>query len=107
MSNLPPWRNQHTFTEVMSLEFTDGSQWSDLMRVRLHLCQIDARNHILQLFLHGIHPELGLQDCIIIECIRSKAILNIFAGLTLHTEDTISHGRHEIKNFAGILAVSS
>jgi len=44
---------------------------------------------------------------LLLRCIRSKAVLRMWAGLEVHTDKTIAAGRQELNKFSLLMAAST
>ncbi|KAF8601811.1 hypothetical protein BDV93DRAFT_607928 [Ceratobasidium sp. AG-I] len=79
---VPPWPELNHFSRALSMDFSDGTKYEDLLRVVLHgAIGLDRR-------------YLSL-----IRLIRLQAEIRILAGLEIHTEDTIALGRERVIQF--------
>ncbi|KAF8132645.1 hypothetical protein K438DRAFT_1998510 [Mycena galopus ATCC 62051] len=85
---LPRWRNLNHFQTVTNLSFNDGSKHEDITKM-----MIFAAQNILT-------STLGLK---LLACVRSYQELDIYAGLEIHTADTIATGRQKVQKFGRLL----
>lgn len=51
-------------------------------------------------------PEVSEEGYLLLELTRSYLELDMFAGLTVHTDETLEKGEREILRFAEVLQVS-
>ncbi|KAF8207444.1 hypothetical protein K438DRAFT_1904651 [Mycena galopus ATCC 62051] len=87
-NSLPRWRNLNHFQTVTNLSFNDGSKHEDIAKM-----MIFAAQNILT-------STLGLK---LLACVRSYQELDIYAGLEIHTADTIATGRQKVQKFGRLL----
>ncbi|KAJ7695581.1 hypothetical protein B0H14DRAFT_3100500 [Mycena olivaceomarginata] len=84
---LPRWRGLTHFKTVTNISFNDGSKHEDVAKM-----MIFAAHNILT-------AETDKIGVLFLGCIRSYLELDIYAGLELHTADTIAAGRRQLKKF--------
>ncbi|TFK60594.1 hypothetical protein BDN72DRAFT_938428, partial [Pluteus cervinus] len=86
--SMPRWPGLYHYDKVVSVEFSDASKWEDLLKVLLF-----ATHNILtkQRTPHG-YALLG--------CLRSYVNLDTYAGMQVHTDETVAAGRLELKRFS-------
>ena len=46
-------------------------------------------------------------DFLLLKCLRSKAVLSMYIGLKVQTEDTIAAGQREILKFSSLMEVGA
>jgi hypothetical protein len=61
-----------------------------------------------QVILYATHNVLyeDKNHRLLLRCVRSKAVLRMWAGLEVHTDKTIAAGRRELAAFSSLMAVS-
>ncbi|KAH9911521.1 uncharacterized protein BXZ73DRAFT_56902, partial [Epithele typhae] len=79
-SAMPRWRGLNHFDEVTTVSFTDGSKYEDMSKVVIVPASYAA--------FRSKHLRLS-RGFIILKCIRLYNILDIYAGLECHTEETL------------------
>ncbi|KAJ7814830.1 hypothetical protein B0H14DRAFT_3090067 [Mycena olivaceomarginata] len=84
---LPWWRGLNHFKTIMNKSFNDGSKHEDIAKM-----MIFAAHNILT-------TETDKIGVLLLACIRSYLELDMYAGLELHTADTIADGRHQLQKF--------
>ncbi|KAJ6572855.1 hypothetical protein DFH09DRAFT_916508 [Mycena vulgaris] len=87
-NSLPRWRNLNHFHTVTNQSFNDGSKHEDISKMILY-----AVHNILT-------DSLGL---LLLRCVRSYLVLNVYVGLQLHTPSTIAAGRQELEKFGQLM----
>ncbi|KIJ58589.1 hypothetical protein HYDPIDRAFT_178048 [Hydnomerulius pinastri MD-312] len=87
-SVMPRWRNLNHFDEVMSITFSDGSKHQDIAKLIVFAAHsvLDPRTHKLAYLL--------------LRCIRLYVEFEMYAGLEVHTTETIEAGRHSLAQFS-------
>jgi hypothetical protein len=81
---LPRWRGLNHFKTVTNISFNDGSKHEDVAKM-----MIFAAHNILT-------AETDKIGVLFLACIRSYLELDMYAGLELHTADTIAAGRRQL-----------
>ncbi|KAJ7824630.1 hypothetical protein B0H14DRAFT_3728340 [Mycena olivaceomarginata] len=84
---LPQWRGLNHFKTVTNISFNDGSKHEDIAKM-----MIFAAHNILT-------TETDKIGVLLLACIRSYLELDVYAGLELHTADTIADGRRQLQKF--------
>ncbi|KAJ6471679.1 hypothetical protein DFH09DRAFT_1253869 [Mycena vulgaris] len=87
-NSLPRWRNLNHFHTVTNQSFNNGSKHEDISKMILY-----AVHNILT-------DSLGL---LLLRCVRSYLVLNVYVGLQLHTPSTIAAGRQELEKFGQLM----
>jgi hypothetical protein len=90
---LPRWRGLNHFKTVTNISFNDGSKHEDIAKM-----MVFAAHNILT-------AETDKIGVLLLACIRSYLELDMYAGLELHTADTIADGRHQLQKFDQSLKV--
>ncbi|KAJ7742490.1 hypothetical protein DFH07DRAFT_750448 [Mycena maculata] len=85
---LPRWRDLNHFQSVTNISFNDGSKHEDISKMILF-----AVHNILT-------DRVGLM---LLACVRSYQVLDMYLGLELHTTGTIAAGRQELQNFGALM----
>ncbi|KAG8689331.1 hypothetical protein FRC08_010999 [Ceratobasidium sp. 394] len=85
VDSVPPWPDLNHFSDALSMEFSDGTKYEDLLRV----------------ILHGAFG-LSKQHAQLVRLIRLQAEIRLIASLQVQTEDTIALGRERITQFNDI-----
>ncbi|KAJ7351162.1 hypothetical protein DFH08DRAFT_992342, partial [Mycena albidolilacea] len=88
---LPRWRGLNHFKTVTNISFNDGSKHEDIAKM-----MIFAAHNILT-------AETDKIGVLLLACIRSYLELDMYAGLELHTADTIADGRRQLQKFDQLL----
>ncbi|KAJ7360797.1 hypothetical protein DFH08DRAFT_921182 [Mycena albidolilacea] len=84
---LPRWRGLNHFKAVTNISFNDGSKHEDIAKM-----MVFAAHNILT-------AETDKIGVLLLACIRSYLELDMYAGLELHTADTIADGRRQLQKF--------
>ncbi|KAJ7735230.1 hypothetical protein B0H14DRAFT_3613738 [Mycena olivaceomarginata] len=84
---LPRWRGLNHFKTVTNISFNDGSKHEDIAKM-----MIFAAHNILT-------TETDKIGVLLLACIRSYLELDMYAGLELHTADTIADERRQLQKF--------
>ncbi|KAG2103715.1 uncharacterized protein F5147DRAFT_746667 [Suillus discolor] len=88
---LPRWCNLRHFSQVVGVDFNDGSAHKDILKMII----FTAQN-----VLSRTNSELGY---LLLHCIRCYVDLDIYAALQVHTEDTIAAGRDALSRFSMLM----
>ncbi|OJA20946.1 hypothetical protein AZE42_03510 [Rhizopogon vesiculosus] len=88
---LPRWRDLRHFSQVVGIDFNDGSAHEDISKMIIFAAQN---------VLNRTDSELGY---LLLCCIRCYVDLNIYAALEVHTEDTIAAGRDALSRFSMLM----
>ncbi|KAG9087457.1 hypothetical protein FS749_002904 [Ceratobasidium sp. UAMH 11750] len=79
---VPPWPDLNHFPNALSMGFSDGTKYEDLLKV----------------VLHG-SMALPAQASSLVALVRKQAELRVLASLDVHTEDTLALGRKVVSDF--------
>ncbi|KAJ7065749.1 hypothetical protein C8F01DRAFT_1228972 [Mycena amicta] len=85
---LPRWRNLNHFSSVSNIHFNDGKKYCDIGKMIVF-----AAHNLLE-------DELGL---LLLECIRSYVVLDIYLALEVQTDETVAEGRQELQKFGKLI----
>ncbi|KAL4266406.1 hypothetical protein AB1N83_001284 [Pleurotus pulmonarius] len=88
---IPPWRGLNHFNTVSTISFNDGSKNHDISKIILFAC-----HNILT-------KEVDEAGYVLLRCLRAYMNMRMYAGLRLHTEETISAGREAVEEFSELL----
>ncbi|KAF9490004.1 hypothetical protein BDN71DRAFT_1525388 [Pleurotus eryngii] len=88
---IPPWRGLNHFNTVSTISFNDGSKNHDISKIILFACHN---------ILTKEEDEVGY---LLLRCLRAYMNMRMYAGLRLHTEETISAGREAVEEFSALL----
>ena len=109
--SIPRWSGLDHFSNYISENFTDGSKWENVSKVRytnmiisfstyescpvflFQICVHVARNVLTS----GSESDSGF---LLLQCIRAYVELDLLASFEVHTDHTITWGRDVLKRFA-------
>ncbi|KAG2039785.1 hypothetical protein BDR03DRAFT_933074 [Suillus americanus] len=89
--SIPCWQNLNHFDQVISVSFSDGTKYNDISK----LIVFAAHN----VFNHDTHPEAYLM----LHCIQSYMVFNMYASLEVHTKDTINNGQEALSKLTELM----
>uniref|UniRef100_A0A8H7Y2E1 Uncharacterized protein n=1 Tax=Psilocybe cubensis TaxID=181762 RepID=A0A8H7Y2E1_PSICU len=97
VDEIPRWSGLNHFRTLMKSagEFTDGTKYEDISKIIVF-----ASEDILT-------QDVSEQGFRLLEVIRSYLELDMYSGLTVHTEDTLQSGEAELKTFCELLCAYS
>ncbi|KIM89815.1 hypothetical protein PILCRDRAFT_2102 [Piloderma croceum F 1598] len=81
MNLLPRWPNLNHLSNVLNVAFSDGRKFEDILKGILFVT-------------HNVLND-NATDFLLLKCLRSKAVLSMYIGLKVQTEDTIAAGQDE------------
>ncbi|KIM78817.1 hypothetical protein PILCRDRAFT_10761 [Piloderma croceum F 1598] len=93
MNLLPRWPNLNHFSNVLNVAFSDGRKFEDILKGIIF-----ASHNVL---------DDNSTDFLLLKCIRSKAVLSMYIGLKVQTEDTIAEGQEELLRFSLFMEILS
>lgn len=110
MDSTPRWPGLNHFRSIMNVSFTDGSKHEDIAKVGLFItmsfCLWLSQYQLLPFAAHTVLTEekspLGYR---LLRCLRSFLVMDTYAAMEVHTEDTIAAGRAEIIRFSELIEV--
>lgn len=96
----------------MHVSFTDGSKNEDISKVdhsKSLLTLEGQQDSLFQVVLYALHTVL-LEDenpvaYLLLRCLRSYSILDMYAALEVHTSDTIAAAEAEVLRFSSLMRV--
>ncbi|KAJ8688724.1 hypothetical protein PTI98_013483 [Pleurotus ostreatus] len=91
MEIFPRWSGLNHFKAITTLSFNDGSKSEDISK-----CILFAAHNILT-------RQVDHAGYILLKCMRCYINLRMYAGLHVHTSDTILAGREEVKQLSVLL----
>ena len=109
--SVPPWRGLNHFTTYISVEFTDGSKWEDISKVRhdQHFNACYPKNiSSHQICVPVMRNTLGSDEngYHLLCAVRAYVELDVLASFEVHTTETIKHGRAMVERFVKLANVS-
>lgn len=108
--NVPRWRGLTHFDNFLSVDFTDGSKWEDLSKVRFHapILRITDKCCDHQICVPVLRNALGDSEdgFRLLRCTRAYVELDLLASFDVHTDITIEHGRSIATTFCNLASVS-
>ncbi|KAH9848281.1 hypothetical protein C2E23DRAFT_739970 [Lenzites betulinus] len=84
---IPRWKDMNHFSEVCSVNFTDGTKYEDISKVLVY-----ASYKVLR-------PGVTLRGHLLLKCIHQYVILDMLAGLELQTESSLRRYARELVKF--------
>ncbi|KAK7021668.1 hypothetical protein R3P38DRAFT_3397032 [Favolaschia claudopus] len=82
--SFPRWRNLNHFQSVTNITFNDGSKHEDIAKMMIFAA-------------HDVLTENA--GFVLLKCLRAYLELDLYAGLNLHTMETIAAGRQHLQKF--------
>ena len=110
MDVLPHWCRLNHFGAIMHISFTDGLKNEDISKVNYFLVSwFLSPYNVLQVLLFVMHNVLlekkNPLGYLLLCCLQSYLVIDMYAALEVHTEDTIAAGRKEILKFSCLIQV--
>ncbi|KAF7424448.1 hypothetical protein PC9H_009755 [Pleurotus ostreatus] len=91
---IPRWRNLHHFESVSNIAFNDGSKNLDISKLILF-----ASYNILT-------KNVDATGYLLLRCLRAYINMRMYAGMQVHTDDTITAGREAVEVFSVLIKAS-
>ena len=106
-NDVPRWRGLTHFTTYLAVDFTDGSKWEHMSKVRHNRCNnimyySQTFRGICQICVPMLRIALGgsVDDRRLLSCIRAYVELDLLASFNVQTDETINYGRRVAKEFS-------
>ena len=110
---IPHWRNLNHFSVVMNVSFTDGSKYEDIAKVRTTLTGIllvsdTGHEKLLPFVAHtALTKSNNPLGYLLLQCHRRYLVVDMYAGLEVHTSNTIQEGQNAVRAFGELILVWS
>ncbi|KAF9491816.1 hypothetical protein BDN71DRAFT_1578512 [Pleurotus eryngii] len=88
---IPRWRNLHHFESVSNIAFNDASKNQDISKLVLF-----ASYNILT-------KNVDATGYLLLRCLRAYINMRMYAGMQVHTNDTIAAGRLAVEAFSALI----
>ncbi|THH10264.1 hypothetical protein EW146_g8426 [Bondarzewia mesenterica] len=85
------WRDLNHFDFVMKITFSDGHKFEDLSKIIIF-----ASHNIFDAWSNK-------QEYLLLQCIRSYFVLDMYAAFDVHTDDTIAAGEQALLKFEDLI----
>ena len=110
---IPRWQNLNHFSAIMNVLFADGSKYEDIAKVCITVTSIllvsDTVSEKLLPFV--AHTALTESDnplgYLLLRCHRQYLVVDMYAGLEVHTSNTIQEGCSAVRAFGELILVQS
>jgi hypothetical protein len=104
----PRWSGLHHFSNIMSMQFSDGSKFEDLSKVNTSsspLMWLLIRYVQISIFvLHNLFEE-RTAGYLLLKLLRCYIEIDTYASFQVHTESTIADGQEQVSRFYKLLKV--